>query len=114
MVEDPRWHSQESRRSTSRERGGIRSKIAESGGIFFDHEARHVRPIRFYVLAIHAVVADLRRGHGDDLSAIGRIGEDFLVPRDRRVENDFAGPCARRSESPALEDTSIFEGKEAF
>ena len=45
-----------------------------------------------------AVVPDQGIGHCDDLSAIGGIGENFLIAGDRRVENDFAERLAPGAE----------------
>src|SRR5690606_16736612 len=48
------------------------------GELSHDH-ASHLWPCRLGVLGVHAVVADHRRGHHDDLAAIRGIGERLLI-----------------------------------
>ena len=64
--------------------------------------------------AIDAVVADLGIGHGDDLAAIARIGEDFLVAGHRGVEADLAVDFAVGAEGRAGEHGSVFQGSFAI
>src|SRR6202040_2269732 len=44
-------------------------------------------------------IADMREGEGDDLAGIGRVGQDFLITGNRRVEADLADRLARRAEA---------------
>ena len=46
-----------------------------------DDEARRVHGARLEILGGGAGVADVRIGEGDDLPAVGGIGEDLLVAR---------------------------------
>ena len=57
------------------------------------------RARRLEVLGVDADVADLGRGHGDDLPAVRRIGQHLLVAGDRGVEDDLAGAVGRRRRS---------------
>ena len=72
-----------------------RAPVARDRGEFLDHEAADVDGAALVVERVHAVVADLRRGHRDDLSAIRGIGEDLLVAGHRGVETRLADGCSR-------------------
>ena len=48
-------------------------------------------PGRLVVVGVHAVVADVGIGEGDDLPGVGRIGDDLLVPGQHRVEDGLPG-----------------------
>ena len=61
-------------------------------------ESRHLRRGTLIDDRFHAVVADVRVGHRDDLKSIGRIRRDFLVAGQRSVEDHFADGVVRRSE----------------
>ena len=58
-----------------------------------------------------AVIADLRIGEDDDLAGVGGVGEDFLIPGERGVEDDFAASLGGRTKTPALEDAPVFQGE---
>jgi hypothetical protein len=64
---------------------------------------------RLEVVRVRADVADVRIREGDDLSVIRRVGEDFLVPGDRGVENHFAECPAFGSHRDAVEHRAVFE-----
>src|SRR5439155_711799 len=64
------------------------------------------------VFLVDPVVADHRIGHGHDLSAIRRIGEDLLVAGHGRVEDDLAGRFADGAERAAAEDPPVTEHEE--
>ena len=59
------------------------------------------------VLVIGADIADMREGEGDDLAGVGRIGEDFLVAGQRRVEADFGDRASRRAEPAAFDHRAV-------
>ncbi len=59
------------------------------------------------VLAIGADIADMREGEGDDLAGIGRIGEDFLVAGECRVEADFGDGGASGAEAATFDDGAV-------
>ena len=54
------------------------------------HQAAQRRLARLGVIGIHAVVADLRIRHGDDLTGVRRVGHHLKVALERRVEADLA------------------------
>ena len=59
------------------------------------------------ILRRHPVIADVRTGHGDDLSFIGRIRKDFLIPGHGRVKDHFADRLAFKSECAAFEHLPV-------
>jgi hypothetical protein len=67
---------------------------------------------RFQILGRGAGVADVWIGERDDLSGIGRIGEDFLITGQRGIENDFASSVAFGADRLAAEDRSIFQSQD--
>ena len=89
----------------------IRAPVAGERRKLAHHQSFDVRPRRFVVGLVGAVVADLRIGENDDLAGIRRIGEDFLIAGDGGIENDFAGPFDGRTKTPALEDRAVFQGE---
>ena len=93
---------------TERARGG---EVARDPAGLADHEARHLEPAAFDVGRVHAVVADLRRGHRENLTAIGGVGEDLLIAGHRGVETDLARDGASRPEGVAEIDRAVFEGQ---
>ena len=68
--------------------------------------------IGFDVFLVDAVIADVGIRQGDDLPAIARVGEDFLVAGQRRVEHDFAGGGASCSDRGTDKDRAVCERQE--
>ena len=85
------------------------AEVALRAAVLADDEAGEVRPPAFDILGIHAVVADLRVGHRDDLAAVTGVGEDLLVAGHRRVEADFAVDFAVGADRRAGEHGAVFE-----
>ncbi|MCY1377711.1 hypothetical protein D9M69_652990 [compost metagenome] len=65
--------------------------------------------VGFDVLAVDAVVADMRIRQGDDLLAVARVGEDFLVTGHRGVEHHLTGRGAGGSDRVAEKDRAVCE-----
>ena len=78
------------------------------------HDPSDLRPCRFRIRRIHAVVADHRRRHHDDLTAIRRIGERFLIPAHVRRKHDFGDAWAGAAMQVSTKQGSIFEEKEPW
>ena len=74
-----------------------------------DDKGFEKRLARFDVFGIDAGVADQRIRHGDDLTGVGRVGQDFLIARHRGIENDFANGFALKAVSLAAKNTPVFE-----
>src|SRR5262249_11682791 len=61
------------------------------------------------VLFVGSDVPDMWKGERDDLTGIGRIGEDFLVPGHRGVEAYLAYRMAARPETEPFQHRSVRE-----
>ena len=88
--------------------------IRGDGREISDHEAFDLHLRRFHVLGRDAVVADFGIGHGHDLPAVGRIGQDFLVAGHGRVEYHLAGGLMGRPEADSSKDGSVFQRQGRF
>src|SRR5688572_6945623 len=76
-----------------------RAPVARDGAELFDHKAADVGLSAFLVERIDSIIADLRAGHGDDLSAIGWVGKHLLVSGHRGVETNFTHRRAARAKA---------------
>ncbi|MNY77036.1 hypothetical protein D3C86_2168130 [compost metagenome] len=72
-------------------------------------KAVNERADRFEVVAGDAVVADERIRHRDDLTAVGRVGQYFLITGHPGVEHDFAGRFAFAAERLADKQRAVFQ-----
>jgi len=86
-----------------------RPPVAGHRAQLLDDEAAHVDGGAFVIERVHAVVADLRRGHGHDLPAIRRIGEHLLVAAHGGIEAGLADRGAGRAKGFAEEKPTVFE-----
>ena len=68
----------------------LRAPVAASPGEIADDDAASERPMCLVVEGRDPVVADVGIGEGDQLTGIGGIGDDLLIPGERRVEHDLA------------------------
>src|SRR6201997_3065016 len=66
------------------------------------------------VFRIGAVISDFRSGQNNNLSGIGRVGENFLVTGDGSIKNDFPVAFAFGAVAFASKDAPIFEGKDSL
>ncbi|MCY1546481.1 hypothetical protein D9M68_824790 [compost metagenome] len=67
-----------------------------------------------HVFTVHSGVADVRVRERDDLLAIARIGEDFLVTGERGVEHHFARSLAGSTDGNACKDRAVGEREKGF
>src|SRR2546430_2766160 len=65
----------------------FRTPVAGDRRFFADDKAGHLRRARLDVIGRHAVIADFRARHRDDLAGIRRIRQDLLIPGHARVED---------------------------
>ena len=65
----------------------------------------------FFIVEIRADVADVRIGKANDLTGIAGVGENFLVPGEAGIENDFAAAARNRARSAAVKDAPVFESQ---
>src|SRR5689334_12766522 len=54
-----------------------------------DNHSAHLREGRLHVVFVHAVIANHRRRHDDDLSQVARVGKRLLVSSQVRGEHHF-------------------------
>ena len=88
-----------------------RAEVAHPAALFAHDESGQMRLTAFMILVVDAVVADFGVGHRDDLAAIARIGQDFLIAGHRRVEADLAFGFAFGAKGRSGQHGSVFEGK---
>ena len=72
--------------------------VADNGTEFANDEPGALGHVRLGVLVINAVIANLRKRHGDNLPKVGRVGQDLLITRHAGVKNRLArhrGQCAK-------------------
>ena len=94
----------------------LRSPTAGQRRQLAHHNAGEPRRVGLLVGRGDAVVADLRRGEGHDLPAVGGVGGDLLIPGHRCVEDDL--PQARllvaAAEGLAGEAAAVLEHQQGF
>ncbi len=73
-----------------------------------------MRERRLLVIDIRSDVPDVGIGQADNLARVTRIGEDFLISGEARVENDFAAAPGDRSRGAALKNSPVFERKNSL
>ncbi|EEG34143.1 hypothetical protein NEIFLAOT_00784 [Neisseria flavescens NRL30031/H210] len=56
-----------------------------------DNQAGGVNAAAFFIFGVGTGIADVGVGEGNDLFAVGRVGQDFLIAGHGSVEHDFAG-----------------------
>ncbi|MNT00812.1 hypothetical protein D3C72_1352560 [compost metagenome] len=65
------------------------------------------------VFVVHADVADVGEGEGQDLAHVGGVGQDFLIARHRGVEDHLAEDRADGADADALQDSAVSEREDA-
>ena len=73
------------------------------------HDAAGVAVGGFDIFGVGADVADVRKGEGDQLAGVGRIGQDLLVAGHGRVEHELADHGAGRSQPLAEKRRAVGE-----
>ena len=66
-----------------------------------------MRVRRFHILVVRPDVADVRKGEGDDLPRVGRVGHRFLVTGHRGVEAQLADRLPFRAEPVAPDRPAV-------
>ena len=67
------------------------AKVAVQERQVADNQACGVNTATFFIFGVGTGIADVRIGEGNDLFAVGRVGQDFLIAGHGCVEHDFAG-----------------------
>ncbi len=68
-----------------------------------------MQPGGFFVLRVGANVADVRVSEGDNLAAVGWVGGDFLITRERCIEHHFTHLRGGGAKRNALEYCAVCE-----
>ena len=63
---------------------------------------------------LHSIVADVRRGHGHDLTRIARVAEDLLITGHAGIETDLAHCDPRCTDRSTPKKRSIGEQQDGF
>jgi len=77
---------------------------------FTDDKGAGVNGRGFGVFGVNAVVADFWVGESDELTAVGGIGEDFLIACHGGVEADFSRRGSGVSKGEASINGAVFKG----
>jgi hypothetical protein len=101
--------AQDASRAQEVGQAAVGAPVAADAARLADDVARHVDALALEVLRVDAVVAHQGVGHGDDLAAVGGVGEDFLVAGHGGVEDDLAFSLSLAGEGSAREGPAIFE-----
>ena len=110
--QSPRVDPRDPDESMGSEPGGerLRRAIARRfGGRCTQDEPAHRRGRGFDVLPVRTDIADVRKSEDNDLTGIGRVGQDLLIAGDRGIEADLAGRCSDRAEAAAPKHRAIGE-----
>jgi hypothetical protein len=87
--------------------GGDRGKLP--------HDQRlDVRPRGFLIIDVGSDISNVGIRQADNLAGVTRIGENFLIPGEAGIKDDFAAApdgCSRRA---AMKNAPIFERKNPF
>ena len=68
---------------------------------------------RFHVFRVDSGIADERIGHCDDLSLVGRVGQDFLIAGHSRVEDDLAQNLALSGKGVTPVNISVLQNQQS-
>jgi hypothetical protein len=95
-------------------RGFARTPVGRNRRKLPDDQRLDVRARRFLVIQIRTDISDVRIGQADDLADVARIGENFLIPGEAGIENDFAAAPGIRARAAAVKNAPIFERKNSL
>jgi hypothetical protein len=63
--------------------------------------------VGFVVLTVHTVIANMRISQGDQLLAVTRVGQNFLIPGHGCIENNFADSVTIMTDGLPHEDRAV-------
>ncbi len=89
----------------------IGAPIGDDRAEFADDEPGGMGSEGFHIDLVDAVIADLRIGHGDDLPAVGGVGEDLLITGHGSVEAHFTDGGGSGTKGFSVEDGAIGKGE---
>lgn len=79
-----------------------------------DDEAGSVDGGAFGIFGVGTGVACMGVGEGNDLFAVGGVGENFLIAGHGGVEDDFSGGVAFVTDGDALEGAAVGKDEEGW
>src|SRR5690606_3221165 len=89
--------------------GGAEVRYPE--GTVTNHQPCGMDAIGFYVFVVHARVADMRISERDNLSVVARVGQDFLITRHGRIEDNLGDAITIGANRDTPEDGTVRQGK---
>jgi len=87
----------------------LRTEIAGDERQVANDQARSLHLGRFHILLIDTIVTNVRIGQGDDLLAVARVCENFLVAGHGGVEHHFADSRADATNGIADKHRAVCE-----
>ena len=91
----------------------FRAPVRRHAARFSDNEAFDPGTRGFRILARHAVVADERICHADDLPGVGWIGQNLLITGHGSIEHHLAARFALRAPRTTKKRAPIFEREQS-
>ena len=92
----------------------LRTPVGAYAGKLAYDQALDIRPRGFVVFWVGSIVPDFRIGENDDLTSVGRVGENFLIAGDGSIKNYFPVTFAFGSVAFAAEDAAVFQRKDSL
>ena len=87
----------------------LAAPVAVDGAEFTEDEAFHVGLGGFSIFGVGSVVSDLGLGHDHDLTCVGGVRQNLLVPRHGGVEDHLPQRLGVRTEGDTLVHGPIFQ-----
>ena len=91
-----------------------RAPIGSDRRKFPDDQRLDVGDRRLLVIGVRPDISDVRVGQADNLSRVAWIRENFLIPGETRIEDDFAAAPGDRSRGAAIKNAPVFERKDSL
>ena len=85
----------------------VAAEAGRLGHVLAHDAAERERVGRLNILGVGADITDMRKGEGDDLAGVGRIGHHLLITGHRGVEADLADRLALRAEAAPPDRRSV-------
>src|SRR5437773_3976809 len=92
----------------------LRAPVGADSRELANDQTFNIGPRGFVVFRIGAVISDFRIGENNNLAAVRRIGENFLVAGDGSIKNDLAVTFAFGAVAFAAEDAPVFQRKDSL
>src|SRR5215217_8132237 len=81
---------------------------------FHDDKPFGPDPSRLLVFMGHSIVSDVRTGHRDNLSLVGRVRQYLLIPAHGGIEDHFPDGLSFISQRPPFKDGSVSKSQECL